>query len=99
MTSNSRPSVTIKGNVNAANVNFGEETFHGDVTFTFNGAPAASDDVYTQLKAELQQLADALAKIPAAQSGEVEAVKVAAEDALTASAAGEATAKAADKAK
>jgi hypothetical protein len=82
MTNKARPSVTIKGNVNAANVNFGEQEFHGAVTFTFNGAPSASEDVAAQLKTLYQQLADALAQVPAEQARDVKEVHMAAEDAL-----------------
>jgi hypothetical protein len=77
-----KPRVTIKGNINAANVNTGEQTFHGAVTFTFNGAPAASEDVYETLKAQLQELADALAQSPADKARDVKEVQIAAEDAL-----------------
>lgn len=76
------PKVTIHGKINAANANFGDQEFHGNVTFTFNGAPAASEDVYKTLKAQLQELADALAQSPADKAREVKEVKIAAEDAL-----------------
>ncbi len=82
MTNKTRPTLTIKGNVNAANANFGSQEFYGEVTFTYSGAPAASDDVYETLKTQLQQLADALAQVPAAQALDAKEVQMAAEDAL-----------------
>ncbi len=77
-----RPTVSIKGNVTAANVNFGDQQFSGPVSFTFNGAPAASEDVQAQLQDLYQKLADALAQVPAHQKAEVKEVQMAAEDAL-----------------
>lgn len=74
MANKERPSVTIKGNVSGANVNFGEQDFQGAVTFTFSGAPAASQDVQVQLQTLYHQLADALAQAPAEQARDVSEV-------------------------
>jgi hypothetical protein len=82
MSDDKRPKITIKGNVNATNFNVGEQPIHGDVSFTFSGAPAASPDLEAQLKALYQQLADALAKVPTEQANDVTEVQMAAEDAL-----------------
>jgi len=74
--------ITIIGDINAGHINFGEQTFHGTVTFNMGALPSAEDSVRDELEALYTQLADALATEPAENGQDVEAVEQLAQAAL-----------------
>jgi hypothetical protein len=80
--SDKRPTITITGDVNAANVNMGEQTFHGPVSFSMGALPAAPASTRAELEALYRRLADALAQVPAEQQEEAAAVEQLAQTAL-----------------
>ena len=72
------------GDINAGNLNFGEQTFHGDVTInysTLNNAP--SDPAREELQSLLKQLEAALQSVPDDKAEEVEAVQTLANQAAS----------------
>lgn len=77
-----RPNITIKGNVRAVNLNQGDQRFYGPVTFSMGALSATPDDTRQQLHALMQQLADALSQLPAAQKEDVEVVQALAQEAV-----------------
>lgn len=72
-----KPTISIGGNVTGGNVNIGgKQTFHGNVTISYSaldGAPAGS--AQDELKALLKELEDALKQAPADKAEDVELVK------------------------
>ena len=78
-----KPNISISGNVNAGNLNTGNQTFHGNLTITMGTMPAASEDVRATLKQQIEDLLAELAKQPEDQTRDVKEVKMAAEDAVS----------------
>ena len=79
----STSNIHIGGRVSGQNVVIGStQTIHGDLAITVGALPAASEDVREMLKAQIAELLAELEKQPADQTDAVEAVKMAAEDAV-----------------
>ncbi len=79
----STPNIHIGGNVSGPNVLIGStQTVHGNLTITVGAMPAAPEDVRETFKAQIAELLEELEKQPADQTGAVQEVKMAAEDAV-----------------
>jgi hypothetical protein len=77
------PRIHIGGDVSGQNVIIGStQTIHGDLTITVGAMPAASPDVREQFKTQIAELLAELGKAPPEQTAQVQAVKIAAEDAV-----------------
>jgi hypothetical protein len=80
----STPNIRIGGNVSGQNVLIGStQTVHGNLTITMGAMPAAPEDVRETLKAQIAELLAELEKQPVDQTGAVQEIKMAAEDAVT----------------
>jgi hypothetical protein len=78
-----QPSIKIDGDVKGANVVIGgTQTVHGDLTITVGPMPAASEDVQQALQAQISQLLELLAAVPAEHGDLVRQMKLATEDAV-----------------
>jgi hypothetical protein len=75
--------ISIGGSVSGQNVIIGgAQTVHGDLSITVGSLPAASADVRATLKAQAAEILAELAKQPADQTGAVQEVRMAVEDAV-----------------
>ena len=80
---NKNPNIHIGGNIEGGNILIGSrQTVHGDLSIKIGNYSGVPDDGGAQLKELINQLLVELTKIPEDQTGEVQEVKLATEDAL-----------------